>query len=427
MSPTTAMGATRTVLNNGLTVIVQSSPEVGAVALHGFVTAGATWDGDRPGHARFVATTLMHGTHRRSNSQIAEDLDAMGATLAISPGMDVTTITGRALAEDLPALLEIAVEVLTEPAFPSEEVEKVRGQLITSARVNGLDTRHVAERVFRRLAYPKGHAHAQIPDGDEAALAALGPADLQAFHAGHYGPEAAAIAVVGDVDPARAVDQVAERFGGWPRTGARSQSDSADASSGARSPQVPGPHREDAALPGKTQSDLALGVPGLRRTDPAYYSTMMANLLLGQLGMMGRIGENVRERQGMAYYAHSDLRAGLTAGPWWVRAGVNPANVERAVTAILAEIEAFQRDGPATDELADARTFLVGSLAVRLETTQGLAQTLSDIELYGLGLDYLDRYPSIIQGVGRDDITAAIRRFPTDAYTLATAGPERPA
>src|SRR3989304_6409945 len=141
MSPTTAMGATRTVLKNGLTVIVQSSPETGAVALHGFVTAGATWDGDRPGHARFVATTLMHGTHRRSNAQIAEDLDAMGATLAISPGMDVTTITGRALADDLPALLEIAVEVLTEPAFPSEEVEKGRGPLINPARVHGPHTR----------------------------------------------------------------------------------------------------------------------------------------------------------------------------------------------------------------------------------------------------------------------------------------------
>ena len=433
MSPTTAMSATRIVLGNGLTVIVQSSPGVGAAAVHGFVKAGGVWDGDRPGHSRFVAATLMHGTQRRSNAQIAEDLDAMGATLAIVPGLEVTTITGRALADDLPVLLGIAAEVLTEPAFPSEEVEKVRGQLITSARVNGLDTRHVAERVFRRLAYPKGHAHAQIPDGDEAVLAALGPANLQAFHARHYGPEAAAIAIVGDVDPGQAVGQVAERFGGWAGHGAPAQSIDPNAVSGGAldplvpGPQASGPHRQETVLPGKTQSDLVLGVPGLRRADPAYYSTMMANLLLGQLGMMGRIGENVRERQGMAYYAYSDLRAGLTAGPWWVRAGVNPANVDRAVAAILAEIGTFQRDGPGADELADARTFLTGSLSVRLETTQGLAQMLSDIELHGLGLDYLERYPSIIQRVGRDDIVDAIRRFRTDAYTLAVAGPERAA
>ncbi len=418
--------ATRTVLSNGLTVIAQSSPEVGAVALHGFIKAGAVWDGDRPGRARFAAATLLHGTERRTNARIAEDLDAMGATLAVLPGLEVTTVAGRALADDLPALLDIAADVLTQPAFPPDEVEKVRGQLITSARVNALDTRHVAERVFRRLAYPPGHAQAQVPDGDETVLGALGPADLQTFHAQHYRPEVAAIAVVGDVEAGRAVEEIARRFGGWSPngTGARPQNDPGPADTG---PQAGSPRRQDTPLPGKTQSDLALGIPGVRRADPGYYATMMANLLLGQLGMMGRIGENVRERQGMAYYAYSDLRAGLTAGPWWVRAGVNPANVDRAVAAILAEIGTFQRDGPGADELADARTFLTGSLAVRLETTQGLAQMLSDIELHGLGLDYLERYPSIIQRVGRDDIVDAIRRFPTDAYALAVAGPERAA
>jgi len=346
----------------------------------------------------------------------------MGATLAVVPGLEVTTVTGRALADDLPALLDIAADVLTRPAFPPDEVEKVRGQLITSARVNALDTRHVAERVFRRLAYPPGHAQAQVPDGDETVLSALGPADLQTFHAHHYRPQASAFAVVGDVDAGRAAEEIARRFGGWSPNGAgaRAQNDPGAAGTG---PRVGSPRRGDAPLPGKTQSDLALGIPGVRRADPGYYATMMANLLLGQLGMMGRIGENVRERQGMAYYAYSDLRAGLTAGPWWVRAGVNPANVDRAVAAILAEIGTFQRDGPGADELADARTFLTGSLAVRLETTQGLAQMLSEIELHGLGLDYLERYPSIIQRVGRDDIVDAIRRFPTDAYTLAVAGP----
>jgi zinc protease len=412
------------VLGNGLTVIAQTSPEVGVAALHGFVRAGAVSDDDRPGQARFVASTMMHGTEQRTHAQIAEALDGMGATLAVLPGLEVTTVVGRALADDLPALLEIAAEALTRPAFPLDEVEKVRGQLITAARVNGLDTRHVAERVFRRLAYPEHHPHAQVPDGDEMVLAALSAANLREFHEQHYWPEGTALVVVGDVETHRVVEEVARYFGGWSPngTGARPQYNAGAADIG---PRAEGPRSHHVALPGKTQADLALGTPGVRRSDPGYYATMMANLLLGQLGMMGRIGENVRERQGMAYYAYSDLRAGLTAGPWWVRAGVNPANVERAVAAILAEIGALQRDGPATDELADARTFLVGSLAVRRETTQGLAQMLSDVELHGLGLDYLDRYASIIQGVSSDEIVAAIRQFPIDAYTLAVAGPER--
>lgn len=421
MTPIAAANVTRTVLSNGMTVIVKPSAGTETVAIHGVVKAGGVFDSGRPGHARFVGATLMHGTRRRTAQQIAEDLDAMGASLAVGSGLEVTAVIGRALADDLPALLGTAAEVLTEPAFPPDEVEKVRGQLLTAARVNALDTRQVAERLFRRMAYPDGHPQSQSPDGDEMVLTALTPADLHAFHAGHYRPEAAAFTIVGDLDAGEAVDLAAAVFGRWPSGGAWSMPrfDAPLAVGGLR--------REEAQLPGKTQADLVLGVPGLSRTEPGYYPAMMANLLLGQLGMMGRVGENVRERQGMAYYAYSDLRAGLLAGPWWVRAGVNPTNLDRAIAAIVAEILALQREGPGEDELADGRRSLVGSLALRLETTQGVAQTLSDIELFGLGLDYLARYPSIIEGVGRDDIVDAIRRFPAEAYTLAIAGPERAA
>ncbi|MGH2405636.1 MAG: M16 family metallopeptidase, partial [bacterium] len=269
-------------------------------------------------------------------------------------------------------------------------------------------------------AYPDGHPHSRPPDGDERVLASLTPADLQAFHARHFRPNAAAIVIVGEVESARALDLAREGFGAW-------ASDSAWTPPRLDLPRTGGVgQREEVLLPGKTQGDLALGGPGITRTDPEYYALMMANLLLGQLGMMGRVGENVRERQGLAYYAFSDLRAGLLAGPWWVRAGVNPANIDRAVTAIVEEIRTLQRDGPDAEELTDARRFLVGSLAVRLETNQGIAQTLADLELFGLGLDYLERYPSIIEGISRDDIVAGIRRFPADAPTLAIARPERP-
>lgn len=418
MTLITADRITRAVLPNGLTVLVRSSPGSGSVAIHGYARVGALFDGSRPGLARFAGSALMYGTARHTAHEIAEELDGRGASLSVTPGLETTAVTGRALAGELPALLGLAAEMLTEPTFPPEEVEKIRGRLITAARVNALDTRHVAERLFRRLAYPDGHPHAQPPDGDERIMAALTPDDLRAFHARHVHPEAVLIAVVGDVDADRVVEHVAETLGPWA------------AGSGWTMPVFPDPQpsstlrREEIALPGKTQSDLVLGAPGVARTDPEYYATMIGNLLLGQLGMMGRIGQNVREQKGMAYYAFSDLRAGVLAGPWWARAGVNPANVDRAVEAIIHEVRTLQHDGPAVEELADARTFLTGSLAVRLETNQGVAQTLADIELFGLGLDYLERYPSIVRGVGPDEILRAIQRFPTGAYALAVAGPE---
>lgn len=406
-------------LPGGLVCLVRPTGESGAVAVHAHVRAGAAFDSGRPGLARFAGSVLIRGTRRRTGPRLAEDLDATGAGLSVAPGVETTVVTGRSLAGDLPLLVDATAEVLAEPAFPPDEVEKVRGELITAARVNALDTRQVAERLFRRLAYPGGHPHAQCPDGDEQVLASLSPDDLRAFHEQRYRPEAAIIAIAGDVDRSRAVDMVAAAFERWRPAG------------GWEMPQFEAPtppsgiRRAEAVVPGKTQSDLVLGAPGVARSDPGYYGVMMANLLLGQLGMMGRIGQNVREQQGMAYYAFSDLRAGLLAGPWWVRAGVNPANLDRAIAAIVREIDDLQAAGPGDDELADARTFLTGSLAVRLETTQGVAEMLANIELFGLGLDHIERYPSIIAGVSRDDVVSAIRRFPLDAYTLAVAGPER--
>ncbi|MBM3471434.1 MAG: insulinase family protein [Armatimonadetes bacterium] len=417
--PVLAGQVVRTVLPNGMACLVRPSPDSGAVAIHGFVKAGAIFDRDRPGLARFAGSTLMRGTIRRSGPQLAEDLDAIGAGLTVAPGLETVVLSGRALADDAVALLDTAAEVLAEPAFPEDEVERVRGELVTSARVSSLDTRQVSERIFRRIAYPQGHPHSHNPDGEEAVLASLTPDDLRTFHAEHLRPEAAALVMVGDVDPGRATDLVADAFGRWSCGGAW-------AIPGFPEPSLPaGIRREESVLPGKSQADLVLGTHGVARTDPDYYAVMLANLLLGQLGMMGRIGENVRERQGMAYYAYSDLRAGLLAGPWWVRAGVHPSNLERAILAITHEIEQLQQDGPTADELADARTYLVGSLAVRLETNQGIAQTLADMELFGLGLDYIERYPEIIGSVSREAIVEVTRRFPTRGYALAIAGPAR--
>jgi len=408
---------TRSVLANGLTVLAHEQPGSGMVAVHGYVKAGAMFDGDRPGLARFVASLLQRGTLTRSSQQIAETLEGMGASLAVLASMETVAVALRVLAEDVPAALEIVGDLLMHPAFAPEEVEKVRGELLTGLRIAAQDTRTAAERAWRRLTYPAGHPHREMVEGEEAVVEAITPDVLAAFHRQHYRPEATILTVVGDHPAGDLLDLVSRIFSGWQRQGVW------------RLPNVPpaglsgGARRVDVRLAGKVQSDIVLGAPGLARDDPAYYAAMAANLILGQMGMMGRLGDSVRERQGMAYYAFSDLRAGLLAGPWWMRAGVNPRNEARAIDSIIAEIDAFQRGGPTDEELSDARDFLIGSLALRLETHGGIAQMLADIELYGLGLDYLVRYPGIIRGLSAEGVTAAARRFPLDACAAAVAGP----
>ncbi|HXF83556.1 MAG TPA: pitrilysin family protein [bacterium] len=408
---------TRSELSNGLVVLAHEQPRTEMVAVHGYVRAGALFDGERSGLARFTAAMLQRGTATRTSQAIAEALEGMGASLTVFSTAEVVGISLRVLREDAPAALAIIADLLQQPTFPAEEVEKVRGELLTALRVVEQDTRVVAERTWRRLLYPPGHPHARMAEGDLAVVERLTRDDLVAFHRRHYRPEATILAIVGDLPPGKVLELTARLFAGWPRQGAWAP------------PGVPPVPRPDAPrtgeqrLAGKIQSDIVLGVPGPARTDPRYYEVMVANLILGQIGMMGRLGESVRERQGMAYYAYSDLRAGLLPGPWWVRAGVNPQHEARAVETILEEIRAFQAQGPTAEELDDARRFLIGSLALRLETTGGIAQTLADIELYGLGLDYLQRFPDLIRGVTREAVIAGARAFSLDAYALAVAGP----
>jgi len=416
-APITPETVTRTELDNGLVALVKELRGTGMVAVHGYVKAGAMFDGPPSGLSRFVAAMLQRGTRTHTSQDLAERLDGLGASLTVRADMETAAIGLRALAEDGAEALRLLGEVLMYPVFPPDEVEKTRGEILTSLRVGMQDTRHMAERTFRRLLYPEGHPHRQVPEGEESVIASLAPGDLAAFHRRHYRPEAVVLAVVGDVRAAEVLDRLGQVFGAWTRQGVWVPPPVPPVS------RAPGPLRGEHRMEGKVQSDIALGVPGVARTDPAYHATMMANLILGQLGMMGRLGDRVRERLGMAYYAFSELRAGLLAGPWFVRAGVNPANEQAAIEGILTEIERFQDSGPEAEELADAREFLVGSMAVRMETNPGLAQMLADIELFGLGLDYLVRYPQMIRGISREAIVDAGRAFPRESYALAIAGP----
>jgi zinc protease len=417
--PITPEAVTRAVLPSGLAVLVREVPGAGSVAVQGYVRAGAIHDGDRPGLARFTAAMLARGTASWSSQGLAELLDGLGAGLTVRADQEVVAVGLRALAEDVPTVLSVLAEVLSAPTFPADEVEKVRGELLTAVRVSLQDTRHVAERLLRTLLYPPGHPQQRVPDGDEEVVAALTRDDLATFHRLYYRPDGAVLAVVGDCRAGEVVDLLARLLEGWPASGPWQPPPTPPAA-------VDGPRRAERRMAGKVQSDIAVGVPGIARTDPVYYETMMANLILGQLGLMGRLGERVREQQGMAYYAFSELRAGLLAGPWLVRAGVNPANEQAALEAIVAEVRRFQQDGPGADELADARQFLVGSLAVRLETLAGIAQVLADMELFGLGLDYLVRYPQIIRAISADAVVRAARLFSPDTCGVAIAGPPVP-
>jgi zinc protease len=178
-------------------------------------------------------------------------------------------------------------------------------------------------------------------------------------------------------------------------------------------------------MPGKVQTDIAYGFTTIRRLDPRYYSYWMMNNILGQFGLGGRLADNIRERQGMAYYAFSSFDPTVGDGPLVVRAGVDPKNVERAIEAIDTEVRQLGEHGPTPLEVEETRAYLIGSIPRLLETNYSIAGFLQSCEQFGLGLDYDRRLPALLESVTIDEIRlAAAEVLCPDRAAIAIAGPD---
>ncbi|HUE75700.1 MAG TPA: pitrilysin family protein [Chloroflexota bacterium] len=418
-APSSSLEIKRHVTSDETVILGWEHRTTPAVVIRAMLKAGAMFDPpEKLGLGRFTGAMLQRGTEKWSFEKLTDLTDSLGLSISVDVGRHATEVLVRCLTEDLQLGVDLLAEVLRRPTFPADEMEKVRGEVLTHLREADNDTRSVAERVFRELAYPADHPYSRRVMGDEDTIRALEPADLVAFHRQYYRPDTLIVAVAGDIEFADVVHRIGDSLSGWIRTGVAPSIEVADVSG-------PGTiERRETHLPGKTQSDIVLGLPALRRRHPDYYALEMANMVLGRLGLMGRLGDNVRDRRGLAYYAYSDLDAGIGPGPWAARAGVSPANVGQAIEAILDEIKRMRENLVEESELADAQSYLTGVLPLALETSDGVARTMLSIEMYELGLDYIDRYPGIIRSLTREQVLEAAQRyFDAERYALSIAGP----
>ncbi len=410
---------TRRELPNGIVVLVRENHASPAVVVRGYLHVGAR--DERPeqaGLSAFAADALLRGTENRSFEQIYEALESVGASISISGATHTTGFGTKSLAEDLPLALDILADALRHPTFPSGEVEKLCGEILTDLEERAHDTRSMASLTFYELAYPPDHPYSRSIDGYTETVGGIGRDDLAAFYAGGYGPQGMTVAVVGAVETVNALAQIEAAFGDW-------QGSAYERAPLPEAPRIAEVHRRAVPIPGKTQSDVVLGYPGPARTSPDFLEAVVCNSILGIFGLMGRLGEKVREEQGLAYYSYSRVDGGAGPGPWRVIAGVNPANVEQAVASIRAEVRRICKELVDAEELADNKAFITGSLPLRLETNEGVARTILDMERYELGLDYLQRYNALINAITTAQVQAVAQRWlDPDAYALAIAGPQ---
>ena len=403
---------------NGMVVLVKENFSSPVVVIDGVLRFGSV---DVPrtqaGLAGFTTDVLMRGTQRRTFQQIYEEIESVGAALDVSAGLNVAGFGSKSLAESLPLMIDLLADVIQHPTFPEAEVEKVRGEILTDIDERANDTRRMASMTFRELLYPEAHPYSASATGYVETIRAIGRDDLERFYRERVGAGGMIATIVGAVKADEAFGRWEDAFGNW--AGATSHRSPLPAA-----PRLSDVRRKSVVVPGKTQSDLILGYVGPRRTDPDYFPAALGNTVLGVFGLYGRLGAKVREKGGMAYYSYSSLEGGLGPGAWNVMAGVSPANVERAVELVRGEIRRMCNAKIPAKELADNKAYITGTLPLRLETNDGVADRITDMELYGLGLDYLQKYSDTVNAITAQQVQAAAQKYlDADAYALAIAGP----
>lgn len=408
----------RVELSNGIVVLARTNFNSPSVVISAYLCAGGLLDPDEKlGLADFVSSALMRGTQTRDFQKLYDELESVGASFGYNSGTHYAGFGGRSLAEDLPLLLDVMADTLQHPTFPADQVEKLRAQMLTGLAIRAQDTSDMASLTFDELLYA-GHPYSRADEGWPETVQAITLDDLVEFHRKYYGPRGMVISIVGAVEPEKAVEEVERVLGGWQN---EVQEDAPEL------PEFKPPIqtvRRHHSIPGKSQSDIVMGSYGPKRNDPEYMPASLGNNILGQFGLMGRIGDVVREQSGLAYYAYSSLSAGVGPGAWYVSAGVNPSNLEKAAELIKGELKRYIDDGITPEELADSQANFVGRLPLSLESNGGVAGSLLNIERFGLGLDYYRQYPDLVRAVTPEEVLETARKYiDPERLVIATAGP----
>jgi zinc protease len=410
----------RAELSNGATLLVLENPTTPTFSLRGSFRAGSYFEPrDKPGLAQLTAAMLERGTKRRNKLQIASDLESVGAEMGFSADPFAVNVVARALSKDLPLVMRTLAEELREPAFPADELEKLKQQTIAAIQEQQSSTSFRAREKLTESIFDPSNPFYMTP-GEQLvqSVKSITVEDVRRFYTEHYGARSLILSITGAVNADEVRRQFEEGFGSFSGPG------SVDINVTDPQPQT-ATRREVVLLKDKANVDILLGSAApLRRDSKDYYAALLANSALGESTLSSRLGLQVRDREGLTYGIFSRFRApSLAAGPWYVGVSVNPNNVEKAINSALNVLRDYVKNGIRPEELSDEKSSAIGSFKVGLSTNAGLARALWDAEFYKLGPDYVDHYPQLIQSVTVEEVNAAIRKyFRPDQLTVVIAG-----
>jgi zinc protease len=409
----------RTVLPNGLTLLLSENHSSPSVSIDAVVEAGSRYESDREaGLASLTAELLDEGTTIQTSEQIAEAVESAGGRLRTYGNYRSSGIQGAFLSSDLPLALEIVADLLVNSIFPNDKVVQYVERRCAQLR-SRLDVPRVqASDVFNELVF-RGHPLHRPSVGYEQTVKELTRPSIVEFHRRFYVPNNTILAIVGDFNAAELKRRVEDLFGQWQRAELHL-------------PQVPVPVRQNEAIERyvtapKEQVNVFIGHLGIERKNPDYYALLVTDTILGSSpGFTSRIPRLLRDEQGLAYSTYSNITAsaGIDPGRFVAYIGASPENLEQALSGLRGEIARIVREPVTADEIEGAKAYLTGNFVFDFQTNAQIAEFLVDAEFYNLGFDYLAKYPDLIESVTIADITRVTRKhLHSDQLTTVVVGP----
>lgn len=391
-------------LKNGLEILLLEDHRVPTFSMQMVIRSGGLADPpEHRGLAQFTAALLREGTKRRTSREIAEQVDALGATLTATSGLSSLTsvVSVSGLVENLEAILDLFADVIRYPTFPPEEVERYKARTLAQLQLLRSQPDFLARERFQRVIYGDHPAGWVVPPVES--IQKLTSEALARFHAAHYRPNNALLAVVGDLTLSELRPQIERFFGDWEPASAPRPAVPPVAETSARKIHLI--HR-----PGSVQTVLQLGTLGITRTDPDYFALLVANRILGE-GPASRLFLNLREEKGYTYGAYSSFTGSTFRGTWEAGAAVRTEVTEGAMREFLRELQRLREEEVSAEELENAKRALIGRFALSLERPQELLQNVITQKIYGLPPDYWDTYPQRVSAITASDVQRVARKY----------------
>jgi zinc protease len=402
-------------LPNGLVVLLSANRSIPSVSINAIVRAGSRFEADeKAGLASLVGGLLDAGTRTRTSKDIAETIEAAGGQLGTFGDYQSSGVVVRLLSKDIDLGLDVASDLLMNATFPEDKTRQHIDRRVAQIRARLDVPRTQASDAFNEIVFEGSPQH-RPPVGYEETVKTLTRADVDAFYRRYYVPNNTTLAIAGDINKSEVKSKIEAAFGQW------------EPAPTFERPEVPRPRRQTSPIEkliaaSKEQVNIIIGHVGVERSNPDYYALLVMDTILGSSpGFTSRIPRILRDEQGLAYSTFSNITssAGLDPGRFIAYIGTAPENLDRAIEGLRGEIARIVEEPVSDEEIETARSYLTGSFVLRFQKNSQIAEFLLEAEVYGLGFDYLEKYPDLIRAVTVGDVTRVARKY-IDPQNLTT-------